>query len=370
MSLIAGDTCSDQESETLEKWYKATNRKQITLVTAGRSGAGKSTLIRNMLQLKGDAAPKSQHHSTSITTEVKLYQKSVNGIEVRIIDTPGLAATDVREAKIIAELQNESGGKADMLLYCISILPNSKIDKQDENIIETLKVAFGPDIWSHAILVLTFANCVINDLEEGMTLSGLVSNYATTFQSTLQNVCPSFSVVSIFSCNQDEVKRDPKIIIALPAGRDPSKNLVEGMKWDESIYMEVLKKCDPEVIPALLKVREPTPMILRQIKHLIAITGSAAVVGTFAGTAGAFVGTLVGAGLGALVGGVGAVPGAALGADIGAGIGLVLAGVGTAGVAAVATGVAVYSDVQKHEEEEIKREELQKALQQEKIKKE
>ena len=112
MSLIVGDTCSDQElTETLEKWYKATNRKQITLVTAGRSGAGKSTLIGNMLQLKGDAAPKSQHHSTSTTTEVKLYQKSVNEIEVRIIDTPRFAATDVSEAKSLPSYKPRVKGK-------------------------------------------------------------------------------------------------------------------------------------------------------------------------------------------------------------------------------------------------------------------
>ena len=119
--------------------------------------------------------PKSQHHSTSTTTEVKLYQKSVNGIEVQIIDTPGLAATDVSEAKIIAELQAESEGKADMLLYCISILPDSKINEQDEKIMKNFMV-FGPNIWNHAILVLTFANCVIHDLEEGTILSGLVSD--------------------------------------------------------------------------------------------------------------------------------------------------------------------------------------------------
>jgi energy-coupling factor transporter ATP-binding protein EcfA2 len=370
MSFIVGDARSDQElTETFKKWYKATNREQITLVTAGRSGAGKSTLIGNMLQLKDDAAPKSQHHSTSTTTEVKLYQKSVNGREVRIIDTPGLATTDVSEAKIIAELQDRSGGKADMLLYCISILPDSKIDEQDEKIIKTLKMAFGHDIWRHAILVLTFANYVIHDLEEGTTLSGLVDDYATTFQSKLRNICPSFSVVSIFSCDQDEVKRDPKTIIALPAGRNPSKNLVEGMKWDESIYMEVLKKCNPDVVPALLNVREPTPKIIRQIAQLFKITGSAAFAGAFVGTVGAITGTLAGAGLGALAGGVGIVPGAAVGADIGAGIGLSLAGGGAGGLAAVATGWGAYLEGQEREEEESKLEEFQEALQQEKLKK-
>ena len=59
-----------------------------------------------------------------------------------------------------------------MLLYCISLQPDSKID---EKIIKTLKgTLIGPDSWNHAILVL---NYVINDLEEGTTLSGLVTDY-------------------------------------------------------------------------------------------------------------------------------------------------------------------------------------------------
>lgn len=166
------------------------------------------------------------------------------------------------------------------------------------------------------------------------------------------------------------MKRSPKTIIALPAGRNPGKNLVEGVKWDESIYMEVLKKCNPEAIPALLNVREPTPKLIRQIIQLVKITGTVAFIGTYAGTAGAVAGAFIGAGLGALAGGVGIVPGAALGADIGAGIGLTLAGVGAAGAAAVATGMAAFSGAQKDEEEQIKLEKLQEAIQKEKRKKE
>ena len=56
MSTITGDEdvtvpaegVTDQDDgnyAVLEKWQSATQRKQITLVTAGRSGVGKSTLI-------------------------------------------------------------------------------------------------------------------------------------------------------------------------------------------------------------------------------------------------------------------------------------------------------------------------------------
>ena len=281
MSTISGP-CVEGMKDVLDKWYDATNRKEITLVTAGRSGAGKSTLIGNVLQLKGDAAPKNRHGPSSTTTDVKTYTNTVNGVEVKIIDTPGLAATDVNEAKIIAELQAESRGKADMLLYCISILPSSKIDAQDAKVIKTLKVAFGSDIWSHTILILTFSNMVIPYLEEGTTLNDLVRDYATKFELILQSECPSFSICSIFSCDQEEVKRDPSTIIALPAGRSPKQYLVEGMNWDESIYIEVLKKCDPNAIPALLRVREPTSeiaMLALKIGHLAQVGGHVVLAG-------------------------------------------------------------------------------------------
>ena len=260
MSTIFGDK---HINDILEKWYETTNRKQITLVTAGRSSVGKSTLIGNMLRLKGAAAPKKRHGPSSTTAKVKIYTSNINGVEVRIIDTPGLAAMDVDEAKVIARLQEESGGKADMLLYCVSLLPDSIIDEQDEKIIKILNVAFGSDIWSHAILIFTFANMVIHSLEEGKKFDDLVQDYATKFQFILQNEDESFSVISIFSCHRDQERRDPSTIIALPAGHNPNEELVKGMKWDESIYIESLKKCNRDAIPALLKVREPSPKIIR-----------------------------------------------------------------------------------------------------------
>ena len=144
MSTITTTGPSEEDLlDTLEKWYANTKRKEITLVTAGRSGVGKSTLIGNMLRLEGDVAPVHEHGPSSTTTEVKVWASTVRDVKVRIIDTPGLVAADVDELKSIAALQKESGGKADMLLYCISLLPNSKIDQTDEKIIMPLEMTYG-----------------------------------------------------------------------------------------------------------------------------------------------------------------------------------------------------------------------------------
>ena len=358
MSTIFGDK---HINDVLDKWYETTNRKQITLVTAGCSSVGKSTLIGNMLRLKGDAAPKGQHGPSPTTAEVKVYTSTINGVEVRIIDTPGLAAMDVDEAKVIAKLQEESKGKADMLLYCVSLLPNSIIDEQDEKIIKILKVAFGSDIWRHAILVLTFANMVKDNLEEGATFNDLVQDYAKKFESILQSKCESFSVISILSCHQDKEKREPSTIIALPAGRDPNEELVEGMKWDENIYTEALKKCNPDAIPALLKVREPSPKIIRigmQIGGYLGQSNGGVGLGLGVLT-GTVVGGILGGGVGLLAGGKrGIRPGLDIGGKIGyasvCGLGMLLE--------TMASGV----DVEEYEEEQAELEKIQHEVKQRK----
>lgn len=150
---------SEDLIDTLKRWKEATNRG-ITLVTAGRSGAGKSTLVCNILGLEGEGAPKHEHTPSSVTQSVKLYESEVEGVKVQIVDTPGLAAHDMNKAKVIAELTKVTGGKADMLLYCVSTLPDSKIADVDKQIIKVLTLAFGERVWERAILVLTFANMV------------------------------------------------------------------------------------------------------------------------------------------------------------------------------------------------------------------
>lgn len=356
MSTIFGDK---HIHDVLDKWYEATNRKQITLVAAGRSSVGKSTLIGNMLRLEGGAAPKSQHGPSSTTDQVQVFTNVINGVKVRIIDTPGFAAKDVNEAKVIARLQEESKGKGDMLLYCVSLLPDSIIDEQDEKIIKMLTVAFGSSVWSHAILVLTFANMVIHDLKEGTAFADLVQDYTTKFASILQSKCEAFSVISVFSCDQDHERRDPSTIIALPAGRDPTVELVKGMKWDESIYIEALKKCDPEAIPALLKVRKPSANIVRlgmQIGGYLQSRDGGVCLGLGALT-GTLVGGILGGGVGLLANGK---PGIRPGQDIGGRIGYAsICGLGLF-LRSMASGV----DVKEYEEEQAQLEEIRKEIKQ------
>ena len=181
-----------------------------------------------------------------------------------------------------------------------------------------------------------------------------------------------YSIVPIFSCDQGKITRSPYDIITLPAGEDPDEEIIDGMRWDESIYMEVLKKCNPEAIPALLKVKGPTPKLVRlglEIGGFTAFSGAVGAVGGVAGAvAGGIVGSAIGAGLGLLLGGAGAVPAAILGGKIGAGI----VGSTCAVSGAVHGGLAVVDDLFEYEARQAEcsklREEIQDYEQHKKLK--
>ena len=352
----------ENPTDVLNNWITSTKRTEITLVTAGKSGSGKSSLIANMFGLEGENAPKINHSPSSVSMEVEVFERQVNGITLRIIDTPGLGASDVEEARIISQLQKATQGKADMLLYCVSILPTSKIDKPDEEIVKKLTYAFGKDCWKQAILVFTFANMVKRTKHKAV-----IGRYSEKFQEVLRGVCShyqssydlfrseEYSIVPIYSCNQSEIKRSPNEIIALPAGEDSDEELIDGTRWDDSIYMEVLKKCNPEAIPALLKVKGPTPKLIRLGLELGGFTAVGAVGGVAGAVAGGIVGSAIGAGVGLFLGGAGVIPGAVLGGKIGAGI--------VGGTLAVGGGLTVMDDLFEYEAKQAERSKLHEEIQ-------
>ena len=301
---------NDHVRLTLERWGEETHRG-ITMVITGRSGAGKSTLIKNMLDLSGEEAPKDGHSPKPITNEVKKHEAKIHGVMVRIIDMPGLAtASEKNEKVILKELERQTERKADMLLYCVSLLPNSKIDNTDKRIILMLTKAFGESLWKKAILVLTFAN-VANSISS-QPMSELVRIYAEAFQEMMHSAkLTSFTVEP--SLTPDKAHdRDATTIAALPAGKCRDEVIIEGARWDDNIYLEALKKCEYEAIPALLCLKG---ISLNKLHTALASLGG---LGTSA-----VVGGGVGAGIGALIGaagfGIGAIPGAVIGGAVGAG---------------------------------------------------
>lgn len=148
----------------------------------------------------------------------------------------------------------------------------------------------------------------------------------------------------------------------MPAGDNPDEELIEGMTWDESIiYLKALKKCSYDAIPALLKVRNPTPWILRKalaIGRYISATGSTATVGTVVG---AVIGGAIGGGVGLLAGGIGVGLG---GTDLCWYFCSRFGGLGT-----LDGGMEAHSEIRRYQKEQADLEKIQDGLQQIQLKK-
>lgn len=251
----------------IQHWNDVAKRKDpIVLVVTGKPGAGKSTLLNNFLgpTFKGEKA-ETGHGGGSVTQNVKEYIHEINGITVKIIDMPGLGAGDHNEEKVktvVAELNAyTNNGKADLLLYCISMV-GGRMNMADEKTITVLNQAFKGNIWEKTILVLTHADLVIvsdSDDEDDQKnekpvtkLEALIDSFCKSFRNALHKAgINTVKDVQNGMLIKDDLL-DPSILIAMPAGKKPSKNPAN---WMPMLFREVLKRCDEDAIPALFELR-------------------------------------------------------------------------------------------------------------------
>ena len=98
------DTETEERVDLIRRWSQSHGRKSVVIVTAGKSGAGKSTLINTFLGLEGEEASVNSLQPTSVTQDLKSYEKEINGVNVRVVDMPRLHATDQDSDEIKVKL--------------------------------------------------------------------------------------------------------------------------------------------------------------------------------------------------------------------------------------------------------------------------
>ena len=121
--------------DMIQQWNVDNSEREIVVVIGGKSGTGKSTLINNFLSLDGNEAAEAQIQPTSVTHNVKVYKREVSSVRIRAVDMPGLHArrhSSDMEKEVIAALSHHTEGKADILIYCISL--TQRLDSIDERI--------------------------------------------------------------------------------------------------------------------------------------------------------------------------------------------------------------------------------------------
>ena len=319
MSLLCEQDDNPGLTNALEAWSREAGERPLTMVVVGKSGAGKSTLINNFLELEKDEMCPTGNGASVTTLEVVIKENVKKDVTVRMIDTPGLGGIDeIRAKDVFKDLSKVTNHKADVIVYCMSIHPSSCIDSTDIDIIRAITSAFGPEIWRHTILALTFAGqpntseISSSEYQSSSEFQSRVCNYASAFQEALRKakVCK----ISVKSALSGEVP--PQSIPAVPIEGVAIENSLNDdnscSQWTNTLFREALKKSNPKAVRTQLKLSEGSSPVVQ-----VAELGGSVATGTAVGAA---IGTAIGApflGIGIIVGvAVGAVVGAAVGSLI------------------------------------------------------
>ena len=120
-------------------------KKTLKLVLIGETGIGKSKLGNFILQKEN--VFKVGDTSKSETKSIIEHNSNIDGMELTIMDTPGLNDTDCCDSEImdiiVSKFQNDKSIDGIILVY--SFTKTRKVDK-DKELLKNLKTIFGEDI--------------------------------------------------------------------------------------------------------------------------------------------------------------------------------------------------------------------------------
>ena len=310
------------------------DNRVVSIVLAGCSKAGKSTLAARLLgnfdeeQDMSAAKPITKKHSTK--------QVIKNGVTLKVTDTVSLEERGRR--KVLRKLSKHAQRKADLLVYCLPVGPNSRFAPGNPAAMRSLQEAYGKGIWDHCIVALTFSNLALDWLgrrhsseeEIGTKYRAHLLQHAALFHQELRRLGVRKDKVKLFAgylltpegiqtiisakstTEEDEVTTTGishlDDIEAIPTGNKPEDDVLpitdplktHTKNWHESLYDKMIEKCDPH--PADHKRKLLHYRYGAQIRRSLRGVALGAGVRAFAGALGGPLGVGVREAVGGIVG--------------------------------------------------------------------
>lgn len=132
------------------------------VILLGKSGSGKSSLANTIL---GEAGFKVNHGSDSKTKFAEAKTKMVNGLNITLIDTPGIFNADRTDEEVRCEIyscytQISPGPHA-----FIFVLLVEKFTEQEQAIIDQIQLHFGENVFRYTTVVFTHGDQLQEDMQ-------------------------------------------------------------------------------------------------------------------------------------------------------------------------------------------------------------
>ena len=304
------DLWEEDIKKKTQTWIDESNC--LTITVTGRTGTGKTALMNGLL---GKEVGKEGSTIGRGTTCVESFEVEIQGVRVKIWDTPGLQDGKCNDEEYLKEMIDSGCIDANLKVYCIP-LANNRFDEGELKALSEFTTKIGVKFWERCIFVLTFANTYVSlcplKTDQKEWLDGRIDQWKNRIKSELRRIGVDESVV--------------KQIPIVPAGYHkplriaPNPWKLPGIEnWFYSFWYTCADIMDPAALPALVKANRhrfkeeitesdledkienvPLPQYLQ---HSVIAAGAARAIG-LGGTSG--VGALVSAIVGVLGGSIGA----------------------------------------------------------------
>ena len=274
-------------------------RGPLRILICGKGGAGKSSLVNNLFELQcGEDEADEGIVGGPTTLNVTPYERTTKfGDKIFVFDSPGFGDACINPSDIVDEMIRVTEKSVDVILYCISLNGNCRVEKEDIRAFKIITQVFSSEIWRKAVIVLTFAN-------ELQKLRPKLEEYEKIIKKIGDDIDAAFSEVYV---DQNTAKSVP----IETAGYKDSL-LHDNIDWRDRIFISALKRVLAEKLPSLFEVRYR----FADFRNVVYIGAPKAYKGLDVGSK---VGGLIGATLVEILGPVGPAVGALFGGAVGSG---------------------------------------------------
>ena len=162
--------------------------------------------------------------------QVNDYEFSLNDIEITLFDTPGLADGTGKEEEYLRKIREKVTGPCDVFIFCTE-MNATRFRTDDVKTLETLTKTFGPPLWEHALVALTFANNVHPPKNAGVTEIEYFDDRMLMFKKAITDVILKAGVPEKVVTNLPFVATGDLWTLSLPGITD----------WKEVFWIETFK---------------------------------------------------------------------------------------------------------------------------------